>query len=242
MAAVTGVMVVITLLLMIELLTRSVATSAAAPVVVSAASQARLEHRDKLTAQLESVLEREAAAPVSSSVVGARRDAVRTLEKQLRDQLARRRTERLAVAALQARRQEVREETERVSLEIAQAQARVSVALNRQRVTLLGGDASGKQTWWVRLAGDSIRVGLVEAAPGADSPGGVKGFATEEALLAWSAALDLDGSAVVILVEPSGVERFARMQSALRGRGLDVGWDIVSARDEHAEGAGGVKP
>lgn len=240
MAAVTGVMIVITLVLILDLLTRTVAESSASvavPAVAGATEAAErddaelhalLQRRDALAVRVDAALAGDdASAPVTQTQRDAAAEMAATVARQ-REELKRRLTGlRETKAELSARTRAQREAVASSADELAQVRAAIAEAARRVRVTLLAGDVSGKRRWFVRCGGGPLRLSRLDDASTLEP---VDDFATAEALVAWSSrGRTPAGDAFVLLVEPAGVEEFAQLQQALRGRGFDVGWDIAPA-------------
>lgn len=233
MAAVTGVMIVTTLLMVIDLLTRSVAA------VASAAEPAAETARERDTpTEADRVLEALTAEAARQVVTPAQREALQAEAEQLQTLMAE--LERWTIAyrseAERLEREQVQKAANAKALAeaIAETQLRIDIARATPRVTLLEGDATGKPVWWVRLTGNRVtaaplsRLGepldLVTPSEWNDLAG----------FLSDAETIDPAARAWVLLVDPDGVNQFHRAQEQLRQRGFDVGWDLASD-DESAE-------
>lgn len=235
MAAVTGVMIVTTLLLVIDLLTRTVSAApsqaSSSPQVSDENLEAMRAKRDGLNAQLAQTLSEESGTEVVAD------SQLHALHKQLQ-RMAHERADlqdsweqvRVVLETLKRQGDQLDTKADLLAREVAEVRARTAVALNRQQVTRLGGQASGKRTWLVRVGAGAMQVGSLETnekqgglGPGSQSPSPPD----VDALLIWSRSLTPESDALVLLVEPDGVEQFQLLQTALRGRGFDVGWDLV---------------
>lgn len=222
MAAVTGVVILVTLLLMLELLLRQRAVAAsggleAAPGA-TAAEVAAL--RESLLAAAEAptvaeVAEAEAAAKRLAGVVARLEGRAAAMGVAVREAEAERDTARggleAATRAVEAARREA--EAER----------------GRTRVTLLGGERGDKGTWFVECAGADVRAGRIDPDGVTRPARAFAGGDAAEAALAWALGQARDAERFVLLVRPDGVAAFDRLQRGLRGAGYEVGWDVWAA-------------
>ncbi|MEM1445590.1 MAG: hypothetical protein AAGF84_06005 [Planctomycetota bacterium] len=233
MAAVTGVMIVTTLLMVIDLLTRTVAAAPSRPVVVE---QANFEDPAE---DVLALLEAEASAEL---ITPDQRDAMRQALERVEQRVT---TIEDANQALQERSQRqaqqesrLREQMQATAEQLTDTREQIDAIRQRPPVTLLKGDASGKPTWWVRLDGRRVQASELlsdtrENPDGALPP--IQDWADVTAFLTYAETLDPQSRAWVLLVEPTGIDAFAEAQEALRRRGFDVGWDLAPMDTPHAE-------
>ncbi len=229
MAAVTGVMIVTTLLLVIDLLTRTAATVAAAkPASTEGPSiDAQRDALDRQAALL-ALLEAEASAEVISpeQVAALERERV-ALEERIESLERAGLTSQSEALRVQRERERARIQAEALAEELAETQRRIAAARQRPPVTLLAGESSGKATWWVRLGGQGVTAGELRG-PGEMAGGfAVHTWPTLDAFVRDAAAASPSERAWVLLVEADGVDAFTGAQEVLRRKGFDVGWDLA---------------
>ncbi len=246
MCAVTGVMIVTTLLLVMDLLTRTV-TAAPTPTMSTTEATpfdpAELEALRAQRDRLRSAIEESSNNDDTLMVIAG------SVLQQLTERLDRARDQRLdaeaqsaalaaTAEALRTRGETLDERARQLAEQLAEVETRVAARLNTQRVTRLGGEASGKETWWVRLSDGPWRAGRLvssDVATGTENAGAVDLGGTADDVLRWVETLDPAGDALVLLVEPSGVEAFHGLQGGLRAHGYDVGWDLVLPENPEAD-------
>ncbi|MEM7577435.1 MAG: hypothetical protein AAF328_08170 [Planctomycetota bacterium] len=237
MAAVTGVMIVTTLLMVIDLLTRTVAVQAT-PVIEPS------EHTDDPSEAQTALLARLQAEAENPLVTPAQLNALQAEAQRLQDRAAELEAERaeLIVAKQHARAQAEKLITRRDTLaaKLADTRQRIAIASQHPPVTLLDGDAAGTPTWWVRLDGDGIQAAPLRTGGPVGTPETAKPptrWANTAAFLADARTIDSASRAWVLLVTPSGVDAFSETQEALRRQGFDVGWDLapLETPETHAE-------
>lgn len=226
MAAVTGVMIVTTLLMVIDLLTRTAATMAQATPTPPGEALSRDD--DRRRAELLALLEAEATAevvtPAQLEALTAEAAALQRLTETLEGQRV-----ELTATTRRATRQAERstQQADALAEELADVRRRTDAARRRPPVTLLEGTAAGKPTWWVRLAADGVQAGELRA-PNEPAPDAApQAWPDAAAFLADAAAAAPDSRAWVLLVTPEGVDAFTEVQETLRRRGFDVGWDLA---------------
>lgn len=236
MAAVTGVMIVTTLLMVIDLLTRSLAAvaSAAEPATETASERDTPTEADRVLEALAAEAARQVVTPAQREALQAEAEQLRTLLVELEREtiVYRSETERL-------QREQIQQAANAKAMAeaIAETQLRIDIARANPRVTMLEGDAAGKPVWWVRLAGNRVTAAPL-SRPGEQldivAPSEWNDLA---GFLADAETIDPAVRAWVLLVDPAGVDQFHRAQEQLRQRGFDVGWDLASA-DENIDGTG----
>lgn len=216
MASVTGMVILVTLLLILELADR-VPVAAAQPPATQDPAPALAE----LQALREHLLARAQTAPES---LHAARDALHALERlhavlesqatQARDDAARHAEQ---TAQLRDQLDALRDETQSL---LQRAQLRRA----QTRVTLVNPRPGHKHTWFIDCATpDALAVGRID-------PDGVthpeRRFTSPDLALAWALAQPPDAHRFVLLVRPQGVPAFNQLQQTLRAAGYDLGWDL----------------
>ncbi|RME73016.1 MAG: hypothetical protein D6776_07800 [Planctomycetota bacterium] len=221
-AGTTGVLIVVTLVLLLQ------AMHAAAPEPQPATRPTAAESASALReeiARLQAQLARLAATPaLGPRQLERERAALREREQEIeraRAQLVqstaqRERLER-ALRRQQAHEQRRRAERDRVRQAIEQESA-------RPRITLLGGERRGKRPLLVECSAARIVVAQVGVDRTARELARFEGADAESRFVAWSARQDPAAVQFVLLVRPDAVRRFQRLAAALLPR-FDLGWD-----------------
>ncbi|MEM7624852.1 MAG: hypothetical protein AAF333_04410 [Planctomycetota bacterium] len=229
-AAVTGVMLLATMLLMLELVTRTFAatipTPDGMPDEVKAERVELQEQRDRLLDRITQNIARASPEIVTQTQLGVleaelrrRQEETRSLEEQVADA-------RDTLHQLETQRQTDAEAIDTLVRELAETQQQLDVALSRTRVTLLEGDRADKQAWFLLCEGDRVTAATVsddnELTPRLDLPRDGPG------LLRWAERLKPAENVFVLMVRADGIGQFETLQQALRTRGFEVGWDLTT--------------
>lgn len=217
-AAVTGVVLLLTLLLMLELILRHPNTAEAAtpaPAIDEVELRARLERaRQQLLTT---------PAPTSETELARARQAIASMEKLLgvlQQQAAAATAQTQGLAAdLQRQRQEL----DALAAQTAELRRQAELERATTRVTLLGGDRAGMMTWFVECAAEDVRVGRIDDDGAAMM---VHRFNDAYGALQWALTQPRELERFVLLVRPGGVGAFDALQAPLRAAGYSVGWDL----------------
>lgn len=229
MAAVTGVMIVTTLLLVIDLLTRTVATAVESPALATIleSDEQDANAQAALLALLESEASTEIVSAESVARLGREADALAERLASMNAQRAAFDTNRVSS---EQRMERARADAAALAEKLAEVRRRIDIARATPAVTLLEGDASGRPTWWVRIGSGALTAGPLRRADRADSPEAdedPQAWPDAESFLAEASTEDVAARAWVLLVEPDGVDSFNAVQTELRRRGFEVGWDLA---------------
>lgn len=230
-AAVTGVMILATMLLMLELLTQSFAI-AGSPAAEVEPNETEKEI-ESLEAERDQLLEQIAQNPADAETRIITQAQIDTLEsgrdarRQLADELS---SELLDVQdelrAAERSRLTQAEVLATMVQEIREAEQQLESALSRTRVTLLEGSRQDKQVWFLVCAEELAGVATVnsrsEFAVLPELPSEPAG------VLDWAVRQAPADNMFVLLVAPDGIERFDIWQRTLRSRGFDLGWDLLT--------------
>jgi hypothetical protein len=228
-ACTTGIMVLITLLMALELIDRQEARSAPASEAAAAtditalqATVAELQReRDELKRQIEdgrAALEMLASgAVITPEQLKALEEKLRALERGVAEMAAdiKRATPRRdqAVAEIQ---------------QLEQAVARQQKERDRIAAALRGPPrlASGKSALYVECAAGSIVVGQFTPDAGLARLKQFDGATALQDFLAWAASRSREKEYFGLLVRPQGVDFFLPIVSNLEGRGFELGWGV----------------
>jgi hypothetical protein len=233
--SVTGVMVLLTLLMALELIDRVVASPTQQTIVLTESSgqslaemQAEMDH---LRQQLESSnliaadlpsfdttklqQEREQFEIDSKRM---QRDLIELSENVMRklQQLAE--VENKSSAALDSETKEL-ERLEKRNAAMREALKSISSS-NR---IFFNKDKDGKATWIVELTGSQVAAAEigVSAKP--------KQFDSEQDFENWLDSLSPPSTAFYLIIKPDGAARFEFYKESIRSRGFDVGFHVVAA-------------
>jgi len=230
MAAVTGVMMLVTLLVALEpladeLLQAAPRASAEAPPMPSA------ESARALVQALEAELERRLTSPMVDERTIAELDRhVQAMTATLEDLRARRtRVETALSRAAQQKADAERAETSaRMTLE--EAESRWSREQLRSRVRFLPGERSPKAPLFLEVRRDGCVLGEFAA------DGSVVEAARSENMTAEGVGQLLRGRSpeayqVVLIARQDALEAFASIREALHAQGWDLGWQLWDARE-----------
>jgi predicted RNase H-like nuclease (RuvC/YqgF family) len=247
--AVTGVMVLVTLFLALELVqrkeeapprkTREITQDLRAQMVQSQAETGELEDRQaELTAMLKELAAYDAAA-VRSEIRDLQ--AVNKKLQQENDERARQRDE--------ANRRQEQAEAEQARIEQGRQKLKQTLETARQRERQLAKlkqskrlffnvkEGAGKQAWLTELAEAGLTVAQVGqlAQP--------RQFANTDAFLAWAKERDRKSEYFVLLVKPSGIKRYAEVYPALRQElKFDIGFDLLTEDQSAIDPETGANP
>lgn len=255
MAAVTGVMILITLLLAIEPTSKALLheqrrsapeaapekpTSTPAPTDPQATESPdmALSAAQQMVADLEAAIARRRAAPVidEATLAAMEREleSVRSLERDAMQRLQR-------VVAAQTIAIEERATAQRVEAAAAQALAEATARLEREtrrsRVRFLPGERYEKAPLFVEIRSDAIALGGFDdagllaplAAETRVSAGDLD--ATSAALARSVAPFSPDAYQIVFIVRQDALAPFARLRNDFYQRGWEVGWQIWDANE-----------
>lgn len=240
--SVTGIMILLTLLMALELSQRSLQSPSVQTAVVTdqletavvdseqeiARLEADLANRDKKLQELAAIDERrllDESADIEQQVSQLTASSP-DLAKQA-EQAARRREQ--AEITNQDRQKDI--DTARALTErAAEVEAKLAKLQSTNRVIYNPAPGSSKSAWLVEITDSELR-----AAPlgQATSPTVFKGNASARlaAFRAWARTRDRRGEYFVLLVKPSGIDAFDELHEALGKLGFDLGFDIVDAAE-----------
>ncbi|MEM1109632.1 MAG: hypothetical protein AAGH99_13185 [Planctomycetota bacterium] len=230
-AAVTGVMILATMLLMLELLTQSFAVAGnPAAEVEPSETEKEIEsleaERDRLLEQIaQNPNDAEARIITQAQIdtLESGRDARRQLADELSGQLLNAQDE---LRATERSRLTQADALATMAQEIREAEQQLESALSRTRVTLLEGSRQDKQVWFLVCAEELAGVATVnnrsEFAVLPELPSDSTG------VLDWAIRQAPADNMFVLLVAPNGIDRFDSWQRTLRSRGFDLGWDLLT--------------
>ncbi|MGH7192085.1 MAG: hypothetical protein ACREJM_00960, partial [Candidatus Saccharimonadales bacterium] len=239
--SVTGIMILVTLLMALELSQRVLQSPKVQTMVVShdlkqaiaaaeaaaAALQTQLAARDERLQQLAGLDERRLRADTQDVERQISQLDSETATLAARAERAEKRKQQLA-ADSQARQSDVARAAQ-LTERIAQVEAQLAKLKSSNRVLYNPAQGSSKSAWLVELTDSELR-----AAPlGKAQPPTVFSGATPAARLAafkkWSEARDRGAEYFVLVIKPSGVLLFEQLYEVLLDSGFDLGFDVVDS-------------
>ena len=237
--SITGIMILITLILALELLatiensrshqTREVIAQIEATVTEVASLDQAVARNMRRIEELKVKLAQ--GASEIGEVAGFNRDTVQAdlsdmqqIDAQLADQLE----------ALAAKIQDSSEQREQINNQLQSldpdelqglgdrvTQREKDLEALRNRIIFNPSDGDGKTPWLVEVSEEDFVVAQTGvSAPPTKLPG-VAAFRT------WARQRDKSRDYFVLLVRPSGIDRFHRLHEAIRAMGFDIGYDLL---------------
>jgi hypothetical protein len=121
---------------------------------------------------------------------------------------------------------------ERRKLELLEAEIRSTIAeleelRSSDRLFYNAIPGMSKESWLIDVSAENIRVGSLPIGQARQSPRLLHTFADVDAALEFMKDLSADGHYFLILVRPSGIDRFDELLTELRERRFDIGFDVI---------------
>lgn len=237
--SVTGILILVTLLMTLELVTRArflAEGPAPGPDALPALHRA-IQHaeirRDWLRGEVERLGRALASAAATSPLVTA--DELRRIEYEVgstaerNDALRARQRETLAaVARERVELEKVASEAESAATRAQQLQAKADELRRSNRLVMLPGAGAGKSPVFV----ESSAAGLVAGTSDVDGrvmPAKRWPVGSLDALTRWAESRSRTREYFLVLVRPDGVETANEAVDRLRDAGFDVGWEPMDA-------------
>lgn len=237
--SVTGIMILVTLLMALELSQRVIASPRVQTMVVSRQLENAVADADADIQQLEAQLaERDArlrqfAAMDRRKLTADARDTRRQIEQldaetqHLATQAddARQR-QREMEARQQAKRQELAELDE-LNRQIAELEERLRKLKSSDRVIYNPAQGTSKEAWLVEVAGQTLQAAPMGRAARPLAFAVTSAGQVPTTFLQWLDSRDKNSEYLVLMVKASGVGIFDRLKEELARRGFDLGFDVV---------------
>ena len=232
--SVTGVMILLTLLLSIELIQRVVSSAPQQTKLQVTASTQSIEEMKAEIDDLQSKLQSSGVLPKDLPSL----DAAALKEKRLQleeanDQLRREVTE-LTERLDQKRGEVVSAETtsaaeqQRLAEEIAQLEQAATEAkekldsINSSNRIFFKKEPGGKETWIVEVTASGLQAAKIGVAAKPQQ------FATVQSFAKLLKSLDSGATAFYLIVKPEGELLFEEVKESVRNAGFDVGFNVVA--------------
>ena len=240
-ACTTGIMVLITLMLTLELIERAVSGEGGEDLAPLAAEVAAAEKkRDELRGVVEQTqhdLGEATARPiVTGGMIETIDRAVKNLKREndlMAGHVARTDDERLK---LDKAITEVGEVVKVLKEENGDLAERLEKNKKKTPVTVIGGETGAKRVLCVEVGATECVVATIP------KEGENRGFAEEvkrfdgleypdphASFLQWVSALSAEQNCFVLLIRPDAVDRWLTVAGELKGQRFDVGWDVWPA-------------
>jgi hypothetical protein len=233
--SVTGIMLLVTMLLALELLQRQETSPPVATADISRELEQVVVERNTEIEEIEARLseqQAELAELAGHDRASAERRVAdlealhRRLEQELselrREQAEAERRAREARAEQQRSQPDIRS-TEHLQEQIRRAQEQLARLRSQQRVLFNPAAGDGKTPWLVEASAD----GLKAAQTGRSAP--PQSFPDAVAFLAWARRQNPAAVYFVVLVKPDGIEAYRTLFSELRRLNFDLGFDLLTA-------------
>ncbi|MBM4111842.1 MAG: hypothetical protein FJ253_00455 [Phycisphaerae bacterium] len=232
MAAVTGIMILVTLLLALEPLAEEMLQpSRRRTAPTDPAPSTSIEDATALVQRLEADVSRRLASPAVDEAEVARLEAEADSQQRLADGVRERRDRALAAKS--------RAESQLAGAERLEAEARESLestlarwrrAQMQARVRFLPGERFPRSPLFIEVGGAGLSLGEFDAE-------GVVSQIGRSADGAWPSIASLLGDRTpeawqaVFVVRQDGLDRFESLRGAFHERGWEVGWQLWDARE-----------
>lgn len=233
--SVTGVMILLTLLLSIELIQRIVSSAPQQTKKQVAASFGSIEEMRTEAASLQSKLQSSGklTKDLPSMDAGALKQTRLQLE-EINDELRRevadigersRNKQREVLAeeiASASERQLMADEVTRLEKVVADAEQQLASMKTSNRI-FFRKEPGGKDTWIVEITASGLQAAKlgVTARP--------LQFANTRSLVRWLQPLNARATAFYLIVKPDGESQFEDAKEAIRNAGFDVGFGVLAA-------------
>lgn len=227
--SVTGIMILITMTLALELVQKATSSPREMTPAIAEQVEDALEENGREVARLERILS-EGAGTIRIEMDTARKrlGELQRAREELNEQNA---SLTVDVSAAAARKTDAEAQAQSVSpvaveriLEKFEAiQNQVRKLKESNRVVFNQPEGTTKQSWLVQIDSTSV---LVAESGKTTAP---LDFSTSEEFLGWAGRQDANSMYFVLLIKPSGVERFGPIRETLQNDGFDLGYDLLAA-------------
>jgi multidrug resistance efflux pump len=237
--SVTGIMVLITLVLALELLQRKESAPAAKTAQVTDDIRKTIDENKLAIQQLKLQLEQSMRLVEEFASIDITRVNVELTDLKQRNESLRR-----EIAKLESEQQDAKERLEEArskkqdrssdpkTLEdllrqLEEAAKQLARLKKSNRVIFNPSEGQSKSPWLVEIADNGLKVAKigVSAAPAT--------FDTVDQFKTWAAARRPSAEYFVLLVKPSGIDSFANVRTVLKDMSFDLGYDLLT-EDQNA--------
>jgi hypothetical protein len=252
--SVTGIMILVTLIMTLELIQRTVSSPLVQTVAVTVEAESTTADMRKRARDLKAQIERQQQAAESLRGVDPRglneqlQELEQTIEQFLKDV---ERVSAISAATERNRRQAATEEAETlaklsevrtIEQQIAAAQSELEKLKKTNRLIFNPDKSSAKTPWLLDVSSTQIKAAQVgvKATPAVFSGG------SPAELLAqfggWLPARDPAAEYFVLLIRPSAAELYLPLRFELQGQGFDLGFDLLGETQTVVDPETGAAP
>lgn len=233
--SVTGVMILLTLLLSIELIQRVVRSAPQQTKVQIKASTQSIEEMRAEVADLKSKLQSSGEVPrnlpsMDHVALKQKRLQLQETNDKLRREVAelseRLRDKRREVAAEEitsaSGHQRIAEDITRLEKVVADAKKQLE-SMDASNRIFFKKEPGGKETWIVEVTASGLQAAKIGVA---SQP---RQFANVRSLVRWLKSLNSNTTAFYLIVKPDGETSFEEVKESVRSAGFDVGFSVLAA-------------
>lgn len=237
--SVTGILILVTLLMALDLLTRKQVRTVQAPddselAAVDLEVQSATRQREALKQSiisLQEISERHGGvSPIGASVKAAEL-STRLSEQRRELEDMRRQTEQLRHDVDRARFEvaQAEDDAQKAEKDAVTAIATADAAKKSKSLVLLPGNGSDKVPLLVECAGDRLVVSQLAADGNVAQLESWQGAPATYRFISWAKQRNKSTEYFVVIARPDGVSTAQQAIESLRGEGFDVGWDAFPA-------------
>ncbi|HUY34067.1 MAG TPA: hypothetical protein VMV69_15065 [Pirellulales bacterium] len=239
--SVTGIMILVTLLMALELSQRQLQTPAVQTAVVVAELEPAVDEAQREVDELEARLAARDTELQELAGFDARRlhaetaDAERQIARlesdvaQLETRARRAQEQRREIQTRQASRRADWDAAEELTRRLEAARRRLEKLRSSNRLIYNSPVGAAKSTWIVEVTDAAVSTAPLGVSAPATTFGADTASERLAAFLAWAAGRDRGSEYFVLLVKPSGITAFVELRDELGKLGFDLGFDVVAA-------------
>ena len=239
--SVTGIMILVTLLMALELSQRVLQSPKVQTAIVAGdlkqaiaaaeaeaeALQTELAARGQRLQELAGLDERRLRTTTQDVERQIAQLDVESVELAARAERAEQRQQQLT-ADSQARQPDV-ERARQLTERIAEVEAQIAKLKSSNRVLYNPAQGNSKSAWLVELSDSELRAAPLGRAQPPTVFGGATPAARLNAFKTWAETRDRGAEYFVLVIKPSGVALFDQLYEALVDAGFDLGFDVVDS-------------
>jgi hypothetical protein len=237
--SVTGIMILVTLLIALELSQRALDSPRVQTAIVNKQVEETVQAAEHEIGELEAQLAARDATLQQLAGYDHHRLVAESTDAQRQVERLEAETIKLAAQAEDARKRQTQIESrgqarqddvrlvEELKNKIAELAAKIEKLQSTNRTIYNAANGSAKTAWLVELTGQAIRTAPLgrAAQPTIFSTGSPP--ETLAAFLQWARSRDSAAEYFVLLIKPSGIETFDQVREELMNLGFELGFDVV---------------
>jgi hypothetical protein len=237
--SVTGIMILITLLMALDLSQRVVQSPRVQTIVISdqlqtATAQAEAEIRELESrlavrnTQLQQLAEYDRRRLLAESEDAKRH--VEQLDAETLKLASQANNAQKRQAAIETRGHERADEVQRaeeLSRKVAELERKIEKLKSTNRIVYNPAQGASKSAWLVELTSQSIRAAPIGRATRPTEFAGKSAVEIALAFRQWVRGRDRNAEYFVLLIKPSGIDLFDQLRAELTTSGFEIGFDVV---------------